>query len=270
MIPLLIEAAQEMDTIFWQQVYPTRDSLLAHGSRLRDPRVHPPQLRPLGPPGRQRALRPRRRAPPRRRGAFYPADMSKEEFEAAAKAAPDGGAALRSLYTVVRRDSSRRTRGRPLPPGLRRRLPPGRGEAPRGGRAGRRPGPQEVPGAPGRRARDRRLPAQRPRLAGHEAERGGRRHRSDRDLRRRALRLQGRARGLRPGQGPGVERAARPVREAAARPAARSAGARGVQAGEARHRLRPQRLRRASTTPARPTPAPRPSRSTCPTTSRSS
>ena len=28
MIPLLIEAAQEMDTIFWQQVYPARDSLL--------------------------------------------------------------------------------------------------------------------------------------------------------------------------------------------------------------------------------------------------
>src|SRR5688572_22346289 len=29
MIPLLIEAAQEMDTIFWQEVYPSRDSLLA-------------------------------------------------------------------------------------------------------------------------------------------------------------------------------------------------------------------------------------------------
>ena len=29
MIPLLIEAAQEMDTIFWQQVYPASDSLLA-------------------------------------------------------------------------------------------------------------------------------------------------------------------------------------------------------------------------------------------------
>jgi hypothetical protein len=40
--------------------------------------------------------------------AFYPADMSKEEFESAAKAAPDGGAALRSLYTVVRRDSAGR------------------------------------------------------------------------------------------------------------------------------------------------------------------
>jgi len=29
MIPLLIEAAQEMDTIYWQQVYASRDSLLA-------------------------------------------------------------------------------------------------------------------------------------------------------------------------------------------------------------------------------------------------
>nr|MBA3554150.1 Zn-dependent hydrolase [Gemmatimonadales bacterium] len=28
MLPLLIQAAQEMDTIFWQQVYSARDSLL--------------------------------------------------------------------------------------------------------------------------------------------------------------------------------------------------------------------------------------------------
>jgi hypothetical protein len=38
--------------------------------------------------------------------AFYPADLTKEEFERAANAAPDGGASLRSLYTMVRRDSS--------------------------------------------------------------------------------------------------------------------------------------------------------------------
>ena len=38
--------------------------------------------------------------------AFYPADVTKEQFESAAKAAPDGGTSLRSLYTVVRRDSS--------------------------------------------------------------------------------------------------------------------------------------------------------------------
>ena len=38
MLPLLIEAAQEMDTIFWQQVYPNRDSLLGTTRRLRNPR----------------------------------------------------------------------------------------------------------------------------------------------------------------------------------------------------------------------------------------
>ncbi|MGM0669591.1 MAG: dipeptidyl-peptidase 3 family protein, partial [Gemmatimonadota bacterium] len=37
---------------------------------------------------------------------FYPADMTVEEFEAAAGAAPDGGEALRSLYTMVRRDDT--------------------------------------------------------------------------------------------------------------------------------------------------------------------
>jgi hypothetical protein len=107
MIPLLIEAAQEMDTIFWQQVYPAKDSLLAtvtdsatrayivlnYGpwDRLDDNAAFVPGVGPR-PPG----------------AAFYPPDVTKEEFDAAAKAAPDGGAALRSLYTMVRRDSAGR------------------------------------------------------------------------------------------------------------------------------------------------------------------
>ena len=105
MIPLLIKAAQEMDTIFWQQVYPARDSLLA---ALRDSATREYVLLNYGPWDRlddNAAFVPG--VGPRPEGAaFYPADMSKEEFESAAKAAPDGGAALRSLYTVVRRDSS--------------------------------------------------------------------------------------------------------------------------------------------------------------------
>jgi len=105
MIPLLIQAAQEMDTIFWQETYPSRDSLLrAVGDsatrayvrlnygpwdRLDD---NAPFLPGVG---------------PRPAGAaFYPSDMTKEEFEAAAKASPAAGESLRSLYTVVRRDSS--------------------------------------------------------------------------------------------------------------------------------------------------------------------
>jgi Peptidase family M49 len=105
MIPLLIEAAQEMDTIYWQQIDPGHDSLLAAISdsstrayvrlnygpwdRLDDNQPILPGVGPR-PPG----------------AAFYPRDMTKEEFEAAAKASPAAGAALRSLYTLVRRDSA--------------------------------------------------------------------------------------------------------------------------------------------------------------------
>ena len=63
-------------------------------------------------------------------------------------------------------------------------------------------------------------------------------------LHRPPLRLQDRGRGLCADQGQGVERPSRPVRRAAARAAARPAGARGVQAGAAGHRFRPQRVRR--------------------------
>ena len=105
MIPLLIRAAEEMDSIYWQQVYPTRDSLLA---TLRDSASRAFVLLNYGPWDRLDGNHPF--VPgvgPRPDGAaFYPADVTKEEFETAAKAAPDGGASLRSPYTVVRRDSS--------------------------------------------------------------------------------------------------------------------------------------------------------------------
>ena len=105
MIPLLIEAAQEMDTVFWQQVYPARDSLLR---QIGDSATRAYVLLNYGPWDRLDGNAPF--VPgvgPRPEGAaFYPADISKEEFERAAKEAPDGGKALRSLYTVVRRDSA--------------------------------------------------------------------------------------------------------------------------------------------------------------------
>jgi hypothetical protein len=105
MIPLLIEAAQEMDTIFWQQVYPARDSLLA---LISDSATRAFVELNYGPWDRLENNEPFVPGVGRRPdgAAFYPADMSKEEFEAAAKAAPDGGASLRNLYTVVRRDSA--------------------------------------------------------------------------------------------------------------------------------------------------------------------
>ncbi len=105
MIPLLIRAAQEMDSIYWQQMYPSRDSLLA---TLRDSAGRAFVLLNYGPWDRLDGNQPF--VPgvgPRPAGsAFYPADVTKEEFETAAKTAPDGGASLRSLYTMVRREST--------------------------------------------------------------------------------------------------------------------------------------------------------------------
>jgi Peptidase family M49 len=105
MIPLLIQAAQEMDSIFWQEVYPGRDSLLG---TVGDSATRAYVRLNYGPWDRLDANRPF--VPgvgPRPDGsAFYPSDMTKQEFEAAAKASPAAGESLRSLYTLVRRDSS--------------------------------------------------------------------------------------------------------------------------------------------------------------------
>jgi hypothetical protein len=103
MIPLLIAAAQEMDTIFWQQVYAPRDSLLA---TISDSALRRYVLLNYGPWDRLDGYRPFvpgvGKRPP---GAgFYPRDVTKEEFERAAGG--PGGQALRSPYTMVRRDSA--------------------------------------------------------------------------------------------------------------------------------------------------------------------
>jgi hypothetical protein len=103
MIPLLIDAAVSMDTMYRQQYYRPLDSLLAS---VRDPdmrrfieiNVGPWDLleenRPFVPGVGERP-----------KGAeLYPHDLTSEEFERVAKASPDGGNALRSTYTVVRRD----------------------------------------------------------------------------------------------------------------------------------------------------------------------
>ena len=101
MIPLLIAAVQEMDTIFWQQVYAPRDSLLA---TISDSAVRRYVELNYGPWDRLDGNRPF--VPgvgPRPPGAeFYPHDASKEEIEKAAQSNP----AIRGLYTMVRRDSA--------------------------------------------------------------------------------------------------------------------------------------------------------------------
>ncbi len=107
MIPILIDAAREMDAIYWTQAYGPRDSLLA---TLDDPRLRRFVEINYGPWDRLAGNEPF--VPgvgPKPLGAnFYPADMTKEQLEAAASAASDGGEALRSLYTLVRRDAAGR------------------------------------------------------------------------------------------------------------------------------------------------------------------
>lgn len=105
MVPLLIEAAAAMDTVYQRQVYPPRDSLLASlsdGAMRRYVQIN------YGPWDRLNGDRPFvPRVGPRPPGAYlYPLDLTKAEFERAAASSPDSGRALRSLYTVVRRDSA--------------------------------------------------------------------------------------------------------------------------------------------------------------------
>lgn len=108
MIPLLIDAAKEMDAIFWQQAYGNRDSLLASVS---DPAVRRYVEINYGPWDRLEGNQPFIEGEgPKPKGAnYYPRDMTKEEFEAAVQAGPAARAdSLRSLYTLVRRDASGR------------------------------------------------------------------------------------------------------------------------------------------------------------------
>lgn len=105
MIPILMEAAEAMTDVFWQQSYGERDELM---NSLENPAERAYAAINYGPWDRingNEAWLPG--AGPKPDGAnFYPSDMTVEEFEAAAQAAADGGEALRSLYTMVRRDDA--------------------------------------------------------------------------------------------------------------------------------------------------------------------
>jgi Peptidase family M49 len=112
MIPLLIEAARVMDDLFWLQAYGNKNTLL---SGLTDPDVRRFAEINYGPwdrlddevpfvPG----------VGPKPLGAnLYPADMTKQQFETAVAATPDGGKQLKSLYTLVRRTADRSLEARP-------------------------------------------------------------------------------------------------------------------------------------------------------------
>jgi len=103
-VRLLIEAVQPMDSVFWKQAYGNRAQALAlaHG----DPDVERYIEINYGPWDRLHGDEPFvEGVGPKRPGAnLYPADMTREEFEVAV--AGEGGEALKSLYTLVRRDEA--------------------------------------------------------------------------------------------------------------------------------------------------------------------
>ena len=102
MIPLLIDASEIMDSLFWVQAYGDRDSVL---SSISDPDVRKFVEINYGPWDRFRGNEPFVKGVGEKpKGAnFYPQDMTKQEFESAAEESSDRAKSLRSLYTVVRR-----------------------------------------------------------------------------------------------------------------------------------------------------------------------
>jgi hypothetical protein len=98
MVGLLIQAARHMDEAFWRQAYGDRDALLAS---IEDSRLRRFAEINYGPWDRLNGNAPFVEGVGQKpAGAtFYPEDMTKEEFEAAA----GSNEALRGLYTVVRR-----------------------------------------------------------------------------------------------------------------------------------------------------------------------
>ena len=111
MIPLLVEAAEHMDAIYWLEMVGPRDAVL---DPIEDPSMRRRVEINYCPWDRVDADRPFvPGAGERPKGArFYPTDMTIDEFEAAAGSA--GGEELRSPYTLVRRVATRRLEAIPF------------------------------------------------------------------------------------------------------------------------------------------------------------
>ncbi len=104
MIPLLIDACQAMDEIFWLEAYGDKAKFLAD---ITDPELRRFAEINYGPWDRLKGnepFLPGVGAKPAGAG-FYPADMTKEEFEQAVAASAERAVALKGQYTIVRRDA---------------------------------------------------------------------------------------------------------------------------------------------------------------------
>jgi hypothetical protein len=104
MIPLLIEAVQHMDAVFWQEAWGDRAALM---QRIEDPAMQRYAEANYGPWDRLDGDEPFvAGVGAKPAGArFYPEDMTKEEFEAHLAAHPGDREAFESLYSVIRRDA---------------------------------------------------------------------------------------------------------------------------------------------------------------------
>lgn len=101
MIPLLIDAARAMDEVYWIQTYGDRAALLRSAPDDATRRFIEVNYGPWDRLDENHVFVPG--AAPKPAGSnFYPADMTKAEFDAAVVKNP----ALKSLYTMVRRDAS--------------------------------------------------------------------------------------------------------------------------------------------------------------------